>query len=388
MNLYERMLQSLENNRSKGVFRTIVPKSQNQSMISIDSKDYLNLSSNDYLGLAANKECLDEFHEYAKSQSLRLSSSGSPLLTGAHESYALSCEVMETLFGKKATFFNSGFSANSGVLSILGSEDTLIIADKLAHASMIDGLTASKGKFLRYAHNDYDHLERLIQKSISDYDNIIIVTEAVFSMDGDRCDLKRLIDIKHKYQNIYLYIDEAHGFGVLSEDGSGLCGSLKLIDEVDFILTTFGKALASEGACILTNETARDYIINNSRPLIFSTALSPYTFAHEAFMVNYMKRRNDLRTKLDKISSYIHQTLNECGFDNVSSSQIIPLITGDNDRTLKASEFFKAHGIYAMPIRHPTVPLGKGRLRISLNAGLTDTQVELLADTIKAFSKD
>jgi 8-amino-7-oxononanoate synthase len=105
-------------------------------------------------------------------------------------------------------------------------------------------------------------------------------------------------------------------------------------------------------------------------------------------MVNYMKRRNDLRIKLEKISSYIHQTLNECGFDNVSSSQIIPLITGDNDRTLKASEFFKAHGIYAMPIRHPTVPLGKGRLRISLNAGLTDTQVELLADTIKAFSKD
>ena len=111
-------------------------------------------------------------------------------------------------------------------------------------------------------------------------------------MDGDRCDLKKLVELKHKYQNIYIYVDEAHGFGVLSEDGSGLCGSLGLIDEVDFILTTFGKALASEGACILTNETARDYIINNSRPLIFSTALSPYTFAHEAFMVNYMKKRN------------------------------------------------------------------------------------------------
>lgn len=388
MNLYDRMQQSLENNRSKGVFRTIVPKSQNHSMITLDSKDYLNLSSNDYLGLASDMNCLEEFNEYAKSYSLRLSSSGSPLLTGAHESYALACEVMENLFRKKATFFNSGFSANSGVLSILGSEDTLLIADKLAHASMIDGLTACKGKFLRYAHNDYDHLERLIQKSISEYDNIIIVTEAVFSMDGDRCDLKRLIEIKHKYPNIYLYVDEAHGFGVLSEEGSGLCGSLKLIDEVDFILTTFGKAMASEGACILTNETARDYIINNSRPLIFSTALSPYTFAHEAFMVNYMKKRNDLRIKLEKISSYIHQTLNECGFDNVSSSQIIPLITGDNDRTLKASEFFKTRGIYAMPIRHPTVPQGKGRLRISLNAGLTDSQVELLADTIKAFSKE
>ena len=387
MNLYDRMQKSLENNRHNGVFRTIIPKIQNKGMIKIDSKDYLNLSSNDYLGLASDSNCLNEFYEESNSQLLRMSSSGSPLLTGAHESYAQVCEVMENLFHKKATFFNSGFSANSGVLSILGAEDTLIIADKLAHASMIDGLTASKGKFLRYAHNDYDHLERLIQKSEISYENIIIVTEAVFSMDGDRCDLKKLVELKHKYQNIYIYVDEAHGFGVLSEDGSGLCGSLGLIDEVDFILTTFGKALASEGACILTNETARDYIINNSRPLIFSTALSPYTFAHEAFMVNYMKKRNDLRLRLDKLSSYIHQTLNECNFENVSSSQIIPIITGDNERTLKASEFFKEHGIYAMPIRHPTVPAGKGRLRISLNAGLNDSQIEMLADTIRAFSR-
>lgn len=387
MQLYERMQMTLENNRKNGVFRTIIPKCQKQGMISIDSHEYLNLSSNDYLGLATDKECLDEFKAYADTRSLRMSSSGSPLLTGAHESYAHACEVMESLFNKKATFFNSGFSANSGVLSILGGEDTLIIADKLAHASMIDGLSASKGKFLRYAHNDYDHLERLIQKNISSYDNIIVVTEAVFSMDGDRCDLKRLVDIKRRYHNIYLYVDEAHGFGVLSENGSGLCGSLKLTDEVDFILTTFGKALASEGACILSNETARDYIINNSRPLIFSTALSPLTFAHEAFMVNYMQKRNDLRLRLEKISGTVHETLIACGFENVSSSQIIPLITGDNERTLKASEFFRSHGIYAMPIRHPTVPLGKGRLRISLNAGLTDNQVDLLCDTIRAFSK-
>ena len=176
MNLYDRMQKSLEKNRQNGVFRTITPKIQHQGMIKIGSKDYLNLSSNDYLGLASDTKCLKEFNEYAHSQLLRMSSSGSPLLTGAHESYAQICEVMENLFHKKATFFNSGFSANSGVLSILGADDTLIIADKLAHASMIDGLTASKGKFLRYAHNDYEHLERLIQKSSISYDNIIIVT--------------------------------------------------------------------------------------------------------------------------------------------------------------------------------------------------------------------
>ncbi len=386
MNLYERMQESLEQNARAGVFRKIAPKVQQRGIICLENKDYINLSSNDYLGLAQDEECAQSFLDYAKSSNIKLSSSGSPLLTGAHESYAKACEIMERLFNKKAVFFNSGFAANSGTLSVLGGADTLIIADKLAHASMIDGLSSAKGKFLRYAHNDYEHLEKLITKNLELYDNIIIVTEAVFSMDGDRCDIHKLVDLKRKYKKIYLYVDEAHGFGVLGENGAGLCSMLGLADEVDFILTTFGKAIGSEGACILCNDTARNFIINNSRPLIFSTALSPFTFAHEAYMVEYMQKRNDLRERLNKISSFIHNTLKECGYENVSNSQIIPFMTGDNEKTLKASDYFRAKGLYAMPIRHPTVPLGRGRLRISLNAGLNDLQVELLSKTIKEFS--
>ena len=395
MSLYQKMQELLDNNRRLGQLRTVKPKSQCGTKIIVDSHEYVNLSSNDYLGLASDLNLAFEFlsdvlhkdNNNKLNADIRMSSSGSPLLTGAHLSYVDAENAMEELFNKKALFFNSGFSANSGVISALATENNLIIADKLAHASIIDGMMTAKGKCLRYAHNDYEHLEKLLNAHADKYDSVIIVTEAVFSMDGDSCDLKKLVELKHKFHNVYLYVDEAHSFCLYSDNGAGLCHLNQVTNEIDFILTTFGKGLGSQGACILCNETARDYLINTSRSLIFSTALSPLAFAHANFMVKYMQMRNDLRERLHSISSYIHNTLNESGYENVSQSQIIPVLTYENEKAVKACEFFKEHGFYAMPIRHPTVPKGKARLRLSLTASLSDDQVEQLKDTIKAFSK-
>ncbi len=395
MSLYQKMQELLDNNRRLGQLRTVKPKSQCGTKIIVDSHEYVNLSSNDYLGLASDLNLAFEFlsdvlhkdNNNKLNADIRMSSSGSPLLTGAHLSYVDAENAMEELFNKKALFFNSGFSANSGVISALATENNLIIADKLAHASIIDGMMTAKGKCLRYAHNDYEHLEKLLNAHADKYDSVIIVTEAVFSMDGDSCDLKKLVELKHKFHNVYLYVDEAHSFCLYSDNGAGLCHLNQVTDEIDFILTTFGKGLGSQGACILCNETARDYLINTSRSLIFSTALSPLAFAHANFMVKYMQMRNDLRERLHSISSYIHNTLNESGYENVSQSQIIPVLTYENEKAVKACAFFKEHGFYAMPIRHPTVPKGKARLRLSLTASLSDDQVEQLKDTIKAFSK-
>ena len=389
------MQELLDNNRRLGQLRTVKPKSQCGTKIIVDSHEYVNLSSNDYLGLASDLNLAFEFlsdvlhkdNNNKLNADIRMSSSGSPLLTGAHLSYVDAENAMEELFNKKALFFNSGFSANSGVISALATENNLIIADKLAHASIIDGMMTAKGKCLRYAHNDYEHLEKLLNAHADKYDSVIIVTEAVFSMDGDSCDLKKLVELKHKIHNVYLYVDEAHSFCLYSDNGAGLCHLNQVTDEIDFILTTFGKGLGSQGACILCNETARDYLFYTSRSLIFSTALSPLAFAHANFMVKYMQMRNDLRERLHSISSYIHNTLNESGYENVSQSQIIPVLTYENEKAVKACEFFKEHGFYAMPIRHPTVPKGKARLRLSLTASLSDDQVEQLKDTIKAFSK-
>lgn len=395
MSLYQKMQELLDNNRRLGQLRTVKPKSQCGTKIIVDSHEYVNLSSNDYLGLASDLNLAFEFlsdvlhkdNNNKLNADIRMSSSGSPLLIGAHLSYVDAENAMEELFNKKALFFNSGFSANSGVISALATENNLIIADKLAHASIIDGMMTAKGKCLRYAHNDYEHLEKLLNAHADKYDSVIIVTEAVFSMDGDSCDLKKLVELKHKFHNVYLYVDEAHSFCLYSDNGAGLCHLNQVTDEIDFILTTFGKGLGSQGACILCNETARDYLINTSCSLIFSTALSPLAFAHANFMVKYMQMRNDLRERLHSISSYIHNTLNESGYENVSQSQIIPVLTYENEKAVKACEFFKEHGFYAMPIRHPTVPKGKARLRLSLTASLSDDQVEQLKDTIKAFSK-
>ena len=383
MDLYQSMQNLLLKNKSSGVLRTVTPKLQQGNRIIIDAKSYVNLSSNDYLGLASDSSLAREFVEKIRGKYIRLSSSGSPLLTGAHLSYARAEAVIEKLFGKKALFFNSGFSANSGVIAALGTKDNLILADKLAHASMIDGMNAAEAKFLRYAHNDYEHLQSLLEKHHDSYDNIIIVTEAVFSMDGDRSDLKRLVELKKQYHNVYLYVDEAHSFGLFNENGAGLCVQEGVVSDIDFILTTFGKGIGSEGACILCNEIARDYLVNTTRSLIFSTALSPFIFEHTAFMLEYMQQRNDLRERLHRISKSVHGVLEECGFNNVSSSQIIPIITGDNEGAVKAFEYFREHGFYAMPIRHPTVPLGKSRLRLSLNASLSDDEVIELESTIR-----
>ena len=395
MSLYQKMQELLDNNRRLGQLRTVKPKSQCGTKIIVDSHEYVNLSSNDYLGLASDLNLAFEFlsdvlhkdNNNKLNADIRMSSSGSPLLTGAHFSSVDAENAMEELFNKKALFFNSGFSANSGVISALATENNLIIADKLAHASIIDGMMTAKCKCLRYAHNDYEHLEKLLNAHADKYDSVIIVTEAVFSMDGDSCDLKKLVELKHKFHNVYLYVDEAHSFCLYSDNGAGLCHLNQVTDEIDFILTTFGKGLGSQGACILCNETARDYLINTSRSLIFSTAVSPLAFAHANFMVKYMQMRNDLRERLHSIGSYIHNTLNESGYENVSQSQIIPVLTYENEKAVKACEFFKEHGFYAMPIRHPTVPKGKARLRLSLTASLSDDQVEQLKDTIKAFSK-
>lgn len=385
MSLYDSMASSLEKVKEAGRMRTISSKNQIGNKIVVDGREYVNLSSNDYLGLGSNLELASEFLDSLSGTALRMSSSGSPLLTGAHESYEKALTVMEKLFNKKALFFNSGFAANSGVLSALSKPDVLIIADKLAHASMIDGMTLAQGKCIRFAHNDCEHLKSLISSKENSYDAIIVVTEAVFSMDGDRSLLKELVQIKKEHPKVHLYVDEAHSFAVFNQNGAGLCAQAGVSDEIDFILTTFGKGLGSQGACLLCNEVSRQYLINYCRSLIFSTALSPLSFAHAAFMAEYMQKHNELRERLNSISSYIHNAIYEkTSFANVSQSQIVPLIVQENDAAVRSSEILKEQGFYAMPIRHPTVPLGQARLRISLCASLSDSDVERLA---LAFAK-
>ncbi len=384
----EVMAPELKKLEDQGMLRRIVPKNVEEKKIFVDGKAYINLSSNDYLGLGQDLEVISAFRKYAADNLSPYSSSGSPLLTGAQcGSYDLASESVQELFDtKKILFFNSGYAANSGVISALSEiKGTLIIADKLIHASVITGMTSARGKTMRFPHNDMEALEALLKRCEDEYDQILIVTEAVFSMDGDRAPLKELVAIKKRHPKVALYVDEAHSFCCFGEKGRGLCYEEGVFDDIDFILCTCGKALGSEGAFILCSEIARSYFINKVRSLIFSTAISPAAFCNIGFMTHVMSKKEDLRERLKKISAQVRKVAGEyCGN---STTQIIPVILGTNEQALKAHEFFKARGFYAMPIRHPTVPKGQARLRISLTAALCDEDVNRLCKTISDLKK-
>ena len=240
----------------------------------------VNCSSNDYLGLAHDTTLRRDFLTWAMNQPLPLSSSSSRLLTG-NSPYTEELEqLLQQSFGREAALvFNSGYHANTGILSALADKHTLIIADKLAHASIIDGLKLSNAAFRRYRHQDYIHLDNLLEKEASQYDQVIIATESIFSMDGDVTDLRQLIDLKKRYSNVLLYVDEAHAIGVRGPHGLGIAEEMNCIADIDLLVGTFGKALASMGAYVLCSKTLRDYLVNTARSLIFSTALPPFQTA-------------------------------------------------------------------------------------------------------------
>lgn len=281
-------------------------------------------------------------------------------------------------------YLNSGFDANSGVLSALFGKHDLLLVDKLSHASIIDGMLHSEAKAIRYAHNDMQHLEQLLEKHAHNYESVVIVTESVFSMDGDQAKLKEIVALKERYDNVLLYVDEAHSFGLFGEDGLGLCKELNLLDKVDFLMGTLGKAIGSHGAFLICSKEVKDYLVNFMRPLIFSTALPPVNITFSMYVVGLL-RANAMHYKRDylrKISGYLHSNLQELGICP-SQSQIQPLITGDSQKALKAYALFKDAGLLAMPIRHPTVPENKARLRLSLNCNLRIDDIELITTLVK-----
>ena len=195
------------------------------------------------------------------------------------------------MFGaESALLFNSGYHANTGILPAVSDTRTLILADKLVHASLIDGIRLSSAKCIRYRHNDLAQLRRLLEENHGMYEKMIIVTESIFSMDGDEADLQALVRLKHDYSNLLLYVDEAHAFGARGEKGLGCAEEQNCINDIDFLVGTFGKAAASAGAYIVCRQTIREYLINKMRTFIFTTALPPVNIQWTAWSTETLRR--------------------------------------------------------------------------------------------------
>lgn len=365
LNDIERILADLDRETNLRRLRTAVPSGK---YIETGGDRYLNMSSNDYLGLGSETTLQREFLQCMQNEErFVMSSSASRLMTGNGPDYDQLESVLGGLWGRAAVVLGSGYAINSALLPALTDKNDAVLADKLVHASIVDGLRLCQCPWARFNHNDMDHLEKLIRKTRADgcTGDIWVATESIFSMDGDRAPLAELMDLKKRH-GIRLYLDEAHAFGVMGPDGRGLAAAQGIDHDIDIIVATFGKALASVGGFVVCDAPVRELMVNRMRTLIFSTALPPITLQWSRFLTERLRdfepRRKHLASLISALSG-----------NSPSATHIIPLMTYDNDAAQRLSDQLKDAGYWVTPIRHPTVPRGKARVRISLSAAL-DTE--------------
>lgn len=355
----ETIQQKLQHLKAGNNLRHLPQIVHNGREIATDGRQMLNLSSNDYLGLASHRALREEFLNALTPDTFLPTSSSSRLLTGNFCVYNELENELAHLFDKEAALvFGSGYHANTGILPAVSDSQTLILADKLVHASIIDGIRLSSAKCIRYRHNDLSQLERLLKEYHTRYRQIIIVTESIFSMDGDEADLRTLAGLKHLYNNILLYVDEAHAFGTRGRHGLGCAEEQECIHDIDFLVGTFGKAAASVGAYIVCTKAIREHLVNHMRTFIFTTALPPVNIAWTLFVVQRLADMEKRREHLAHISRLLREALQARGHNCPSSSHIVPFIIGTSTDAVLTAETLQRHGFYALPIRPPTMPKG------------------------------
>ncbi len=371
--MFENYTEILKNLEEAAHLRKIQDfTAKDEKYIYIAGKRLLNLSSNNYLGFADNRRVTEQFLQTAGAK-YSFGSASARLLTGTlpvcKELESLICELFQT---EGTLLFNSGYHANVGVNSSLAQKGDVIFSDKLNHASIIDGMQLSQGKFFRYPHNDMEALEKLLKRERNNFRDAVIVSESVFSMDGDIADIEKLVELKNRY-SCMLVLDEAHAFGVFGKKGLGVCETLGLIDQIDLIVGTFGKAIGSVGAFATGKKVLIDYLINKARSFIFSTSLPPVNIAFSKWIIE-----NELpKTYLKR------QKMLELGKKFNSQSHIVPVIIGENDKTVEMCDILYQNGYFTLPIRPPTVPVGTSRIRISLTTEIEEKDMDKLLEILK-----
>ena len=348
--------------------------------VTINNKQYLNFSSNDYLGLNHHSEINKALQEGA--DRFGTCASGSSLITGysyAHQ--ALENDICDWLNKPKCLLFASGFSANTAMMQALGNRDSHLYLDKLSHASLIDGALASDAKVKRFLHNDTEQLSRLLNKSqtntaIKEINNII-VSEGVFSMDGDQANVIELAIIAKQYHAM-LYLDDAHSIGVVGEKGEGSSANA----DIDIVMATFGKALATSGAFVACDEALADYLVNFSRHYIYSTAISPALAWATKKSLELAQKEQWRRIKIQELSLLLTSKLSDKVKLIQSASSIHAIVIGDETSTLDVCQKLRDKGIWLTAIRPPTVPTNSSRLRVTITASHKDKDINYLAKCI------
>ena len=340
-----------------------------------NQKPYLSFCSNDYLGLANHPKLIAAMQQAASASGVGSGASG--LVTGHHRYHDDLEKQLAAFVGLPAALlFSTGYMANIGVLGALVGRGDAIFADKLNHACLNDGGYYSLAEFSRYPHNDVNALEKLLQASTAKHK--LIAADAVFSMDGDIAPIPEYLELCEKY-DAYLYLDDAHGFGVLGEHGKGSLSHLKLKSPRMIMMATLGKAAGVAGAFVAGEQVVIDYLIQKAKSYVYSTPAPPALSATLAESVRLIEQGDGLRANLYQLIAYLKDNLKLSKWQLLASDTAIqPLIVGDNKESLALSEYMQTCGILVPAIRPPTVPVGTARLRISLSAAHTLDDVKQL----------
>ena len=373
-------LQEREKNNNIRQLKAICP--QDGVTIVKNGKSLINFSSNDYLGLSKHPSLMLASQNYTKQYGT--GSTASRLVTGTYDIHEKLEQKLAKVCGKEAALlFNTGFQANTTIIPSLVDQKSLVLCDRLVHNSILQGIFLSKARWKRYQHNDLSHLERLLKKAVlQGYNRILIVTETVFSMEGDRSDVDGLIQLSQQY-NTLLYLDDAHALGIMGEKGMGLTANKS---GIDISLGTFGKAIGSFGAFITTSKLIRDYLINCCPGFIYTTALPPAVIGSIDAAIDLVPSLDQERTYLGERIDYLQNQLINLGYKVCNSiSPIIPVIIGDEEKALNLSQYLETNGILATAIRPPTVPKNTARIRFVLSSKHQPEQINYLISLLKQY---
>jgi 8-amino-7-oxononanoate synthase len=355
----------------------------------IDGKKVIMIGSNNYLGLTN--------HPYVKERAIEAiekygsSCTGSRFLNGTldlHEE--LEAELAKFMQKEACLVFSTGFQTNLGVISSLVGKDDYVIIDRANHASIIDACRLSFGETIKYKHNDMEDLERIVKniKEQNEKAGILIVSDGVFSMEGDIVNLPKLVEIKEKY-NVQLFIDDAHGIGVLGENGRGVCEHFDLLDKVDLIMGTFSKSFASLGGFIAGEKAVIEYIKHSARSLIFSASMPPAQIAAVLASLEIIRKEPQRRKRVLDLTEKMKKAYRELGL-NIGNSQsaIIPIILGSDQKVFFLWKQLLENGVYTNPIISPAVPPERALLRTSYMATHTEEQLDKVIQVFKKLLKE
>jgi glycine C-acetyltransferase len=384
----EYLQEKIQELKDSGIYRELdTLQGANEAVIMLEGKKVINMSSNNYLGLSTN----DEMKKAAK-DAIDAYGVGS----GAVRTIIGNMDIHEKLEEKLAEFkreeavmvFQSGFNCNAGAIQAVTEKGDLIISDELNHASIIDGVRLSRADKAIFKHSDMDDLKRVLEEKREGYNNCLIITDGVFSMDGDLAKLPEIVKLAESH-NCMTYVDDAHGSGVLGENGRGIVDHFDLHGRIDFTIGTLSKAIGVIGGYVAGSQVMKDWLINRGRPILFSTSLPPAVVAAATKSVELLMESSEYTDKLWSNAIFFKEKLGELGFNTgKSETPITPVIIGDEAKSLEFSKKLFDNGVFVSPIIFPTVAKGTGRVRCMISAAHSKEDLEKAVKVFKKVGKE